>query len=124
MSGIRLDRICSTRVRVALCLGLCLAGSRASAQIGSGALAGSVIDQAGADVPGATVTGSASATNRTRTAVTNADGGYVVTGLAPGEYRVRVEIAGFRPVGREGGRVGTGGTIRPDLPPAIGVCTH
>ena len=124
MFRIKLDRICSKRLPLALCVGLCLAGSRATAQIGSGALAGSVADQAGTAVPGATVTIVAVATNRTRTTVTNADGGYVFAGLAPGEYRVRVEIAGFRPVVREGVRMVTGETIRLDLRLEIGVVTE
>src|SRR5262245_29325459 len=63
------------------------------AQIGSGALTGQVADQGGAPVPGAAVTTTAVATGASRTAFTTADGLYVVTGLAPGLYRVRVELA-------------------------------
>ena len=112
------------RTCAVLALALFLTGSRAAAQIGSGALAGSVADQAGAAVPGATVTLLAVATNRSRTAVTSADGGYVFTGLAPGEYRVRVELDGFRPMGREGIRMVTGETVRLDLRLELGAVTE
>jgi hypothetical protein len=111
--------------RVCLVLAICwLSVSLADAQIGSGALAGSVADQAGAAVPGATVTISGVATNHSRTAVTGDDGGYVFTGLAPGEYRVRVEREGFRLLVREGVRMVTGETIRLDLRLQIGGVTE
>jgi hypothetical protein len=54
------------------------------AQIGAGALAGDVVDQGGAAVPGATVTVIAVGTNLSRTVVTSQDGAYSVSGLAPG----------------------------------------
>ena len=54
--------------------------SPAGAQIGGGALAGDVVDQAGAAVPGATVTVTAAGTNLSRTAVTGQDGAYSVRG--------------------------------------------
>ena len=59
-------------------------GAPVRAQIGAGALAGRVVDQAGAAVPGATVTVTVGGTSLPRTAVTAADGGYTVPGLAPG----------------------------------------
>src|SRR5262245_29959966 len=111
-------------LRVAVGVVLCLSGSRAAAQIGSGALAGTVQDPAGVSVPGATVTIVAVATNRSRTVVTSADGGYVFTALAPGEYRVRVELEGFRSVAREGVRMVTGETVRLDLQLEVGAVTE
>src|SRR5262245_32596270 len=82
------------------------------AQIGTGTLVGGVVDQAGAAVPGATVTVVATATNRSRTVVTTPAGTYTVPGLAPGTYRVRVESNGFRPLTRDGVRLATGETVR------------
>ena len=95
--------------------------SPAEAQIGAGALAGTVRDQTGGALPGATVTVLDVRTNRSRTAVTTPDGGYVVEGLAPGLYRVRVELSGYRPLPREGIRIATGETIRLDLQLAVGL---
>ena len=98
--------------------------SPAAAQIGAAALAGDVVDQAGAAVPGATVTVIAVGTNLSRTAVTGQDGGYSVQGLAPGAYRVRVELSGFRPLTRDGIRLATGETVRLDLQLELGGLTE
>jgi hypothetical protein len=99
---------------------LIAAGSPVSAQIGAAALTGRVVDQDGAALPGASVTVVAVDTNRSRTVVTGSDGGYVVSGLAPGAYRIRTELAGFRPLTRDGVRVATGETLRLDLQLTLG----
>ena len=91
-----------------------------SAQIGSGELTGMIRDQAGAVVPGATVSITSLATNSTRVAVSTRDGVYAAPNLAPGEYRVDVRMPGFRPLARESIRVATGETVRLDFDLAIG----
>ena len=109
------------------CLWLVASASMASpvgAQIGSGALAGIVVDQAGAAVPGVTVTVTAVATAVSRTTVTSQKGDYVVPGLAPGTYRIRVELSGFRPLAREGIRLATGETVRLDVQLEVGALTE
>ena len=109
---------------------LCLAvvmlrvASPGAAQIGGAGLAGSVVDQAGAAMPGATVTITAVGTNQSRTTVTGREGTYVVTGLTPGIYGLRVELAGFRPLLREGIRLATGETVRLDLQLELGALTE
>ena len=95
--------------------------SPVGAQIGAGALAGDVMDQAGAALPGATVTVIEVRTNGSRTVVTGEDGSYVVQGLVPGPYLVRVELSGFRPLTRDGIRIATGETVRLDLELAVGL---
>jgi hypothetical protein len=97
-----------------------LVAASTSAQIGAGAVAGHVVDQAGAPVPGATVTMTAVATGAARTTFTSTEGTYVVAGLSPGPYRVRVELAGFRPLTRAGVQLATGETVRLDLQIEIG----
>jgi protocatechuate 3,4-dioxygenase beta subunit len=79
------------------------------AQVGRGAVSGRIVDPAGSAVPGATVTVDEAGTNRSRTVVTGTDGNYAVQGLAPGTYRVRVELSGFRTdlVSTAGGRART-----------------
>ena len=96
----------------------------AGAQVGSGSLAGRVVDQAGAPVPGATVTAIAAATNLSRTSVTGRDGAYVVAGLPPGTYRLRMELSGFRPLTREGIRLATGETVRVDAQLQVGAVSE
>src|SRR5688572_6459388 len=60
------------------------------------ALTGTVADPTGALIPGVSVTVTALATNRTRTATTDEAGVYRVPLLEPGLYRVRFSLTGFR----------------------------
>ena len=98
--------------------------SAALAQIGAGALSGRVTDQSGTGVPGAMVTVTSVGTNSTGTGITDVDGAYFVQGLAPGAYRVQIELSGFRPVTREGVRLVTGETIRLDILLQVGGLTE
>lgn len=65
---------------------------------GTGALTGTVRDASGAVVPNVTVTITNSDSGQVRTATTGADGVYKFNLLPPGNYRVRFEAAGFKPV--------------------------
>ena len=108
------------RARACLIVACLLLASSATAQVGAGALAGNVADQAGAPVPGAAVTITAVGTGTSRTTFTSPDGAYVVTGLSPGRYRVQVALDGFRPLTREGVQLATGETVRLDLQLEVG----
>src|SRR5690348_5805796 len=68
-----------------------------SAQEGAASLRGTVLDQNGAVVPGATVSiaNQETGTNR-RTATTNEAGDYVFASLSPGVYRITVEAPSFK----------------------------
>jgi hypothetical protein len=109
-------------------LALCLAGwvlgvaapRSALAQTGAGAITGIVTDQAGAAVPGATVTVTEVHTNRQRVSVSTDGGVYTAASLAPGEYRLDIELAGFRPIRREGVFLATGEKARIDVELAVG----
>ena len=83
-------------------------------------MAGRVLDQAGAAVAGATVTVTATSTNTARSTMTSLEGHYVVSGLPPGTFSVKVDLAGFRPLTREGIRLATGETVRVDLQLELG----
>jgi len=65
---------------------------------GTGALTGTIKDPSGAVVPNAMVTLTSLDTGASRTTTTGADGGYKFDLLQPGNYRVRIEAAGFKPV--------------------------
>src|SRR5215471_15941068 len=99
---------------------LVVAASPARGQIGAGEITGIVTDAAGAAVPGATITVTAVATNRQIVLVSTSDGVYTAPSLLPGEYRIDVELVGFRPVRRTGVRVSTGETARIDFELAVG----
>jgi hypothetical protein len=90
------------------------------AQTGAGAITGLVRDQAGAAVPGAMVTVTDLRTNLQRVAVSTRDGVYTVASLAPGLYRIDIELSGFKPVRRDGVRVATGEKARIDVDLAVG----
>ncbi len=90
------------------------------AQTAAGQITGLVKDQAGAPVPGATVTVTETRTNLQRVVVSTSDGVYTVPSLPPGEYRLDLELSGFRRVRREGIRLATGETARIDFDLAVG----
>jgi hypothetical protein len=67
----------------------------ANAQVLYGSLVGSVTDQNGAVVQGATVTITNKGTSQVREATTNSDGEYTITNVLPGVYDVKVAKQGF-----------------------------
>jgi carboxypeptidase family protein len=77
----------------------------AAGQAAVGTLVGSVHDESGGAVPGATVTATETRANIARTAVSNETGNYTFTNLSPGVYRVDGELVGFRKFSREGVQV-------------------
>jgi hypothetical protein len=62
----------------------------------TGTISGTVADESGQVIPGATVTVINELTNDSRVAVTGENGTFQVTNLAPGSYTVRVEMQNFR----------------------------
>jgi len=62
----------------------------------TGTVHGVMTDDSGAVIPAANVTLAGS--GATKTAQTQADGTYTFTGVAPGQYHVRVSFPGFAPV--------------------------
>src|SRR5262245_11979510 len=90
------------------------------AQAASGQLSGVVRDSADKAVAGVTVTVVAIDTNISRTSVTNADGIYKVTALAPGAYAIEVRESGVMKVKRGGIRVVTGETTIVDVSLPVG----
>ena len=85
---------------VAVFAALCaLAAPRvAVAQVDRATLNGTIKDSGGAVVPGATVTVTNLATNAAVTQQTTDAGSYLAVNLIPGQYRVDVELTGFRKV--------------------------
>src|SRR5436190_18524854 len=76
-------------------LALGIFASTSSAQTSLATLRGSVADQQGGVLPGATVTVRQIDTNTTRTSVTETTGQYFLTALPAGSYELTVELAGF-----------------------------
>lgn len=65
-------------------------------QAAKATLTGTVIDQAGAVIPGAKLAVTQTTTGIRRETTSNGAGLYVLTDLAPGDYEVRVEATGFK----------------------------
>jgi hypothetical protein len=68
----------------------------APAQSTTGRILGTVTDQSGAAVAGSTVTVTDVERGTSRTVTTDQSGGFVAPDLQPGNYKVRVEMKGFK----------------------------
>jgi hypothetical protein len=75
-----------------------LAGAEISAQQQTGTLTGTVVDNSGGMVPGATVAATEAGTGIVRSSVSDDHGVFRMAALPPGRYTVRVELAGFTTV--------------------------
>ncbi len=89
---------------------------------GTGTLKGLVTDPAGGVLPGVTVT--ATSDTATRSAVSNASGRFVLTGVPPGKYRVEVTLAGFRTTSRDAVEVVAGQDTQSDFVMRLGIWTR
>jgi hypothetical protein len=76
---------------VVLCVAILLGVTPAAAQVNTATLAGVVTDPQGLTVRGARVTATSLATGAERTATADDGGRYIIVGLVPGEYQLRVE---------------------------------
>src|SRR5436305_7301655 len=85
--------------------------SRAQTQITAGTIQGTVMDQAGAVVPGANVEVKNLETNLVRTYTTDEDGRFVALQLPPGHYTVTVSKAGFASLMQESFPLTVGETV-------------
>src|ERR1700712_3908951 len=90
----------------------------ANAQI-QGELKGRVVDATGAEIAGAHVTLTQTATGIRQSSITTSDGIYDFTKLVSGEYSVAVDGTAFAPYVRNGITIATGQTVGLDLPLAV-----
>ena len=82
-------------------------------------LSGTVRDESGAVLPGVTVTVTQTDTGLVRTAVTDDTGGYLLTNLPTGPYRLEVALQGFKTYVQTGIVLQVGGT--PTVNAVLGV---
>ena len=76
---------------------LCVAAGPALAQSSTGSISGTVLDTAGAPLPGAAVTAKNTKTGAVRSATSNASGTFVLPLLPVGVYDVSAALQGFTP---------------------------
>jgi hypothetical protein len=109
-------------VKNAICaiLTALLAACTLFGQAESGTIVGLVTDQAGAVVPGATVTLTNEGTQFTRVASTNANGQYTANSFPTGRVTVTVEHPGFQKLVRSGIELTAADTLTVDLRLTVG----
>src|SRR6185295_16819205 len=86
-----------------------------AAQVDTGTLSGTVKDESGGVLPGATVTITHEGQGLTLTTVTRGDGTYIFTPIRTGAYRIDVELQGFKKEARRGITVGIQEQVRADV---------
>ena len=85
------------------------------AQVNQGRILGSVRDQSGGVIAGATVTVTDTLKGVSRTLTTDEAGEYAAPNLDPSTYRIRVEFRGFRSYDREGIDIRVGQEAKVDI---------
>src|SRR5215210_6703698 len=103
---------------------LVLFASAARAQTATGGVNGTVTDQHGAVVPGATVTLVNRATNIETRAAASREGYYTFVNVSPGTYVLRVEAAGFSTVQTSPFDVGVSQTLTQNISLTVGEVTQ
>ncbi len=104
----------ASRVVLAVLVALLFSLS-ATAQSTAGRILGTVTDQSGAAVAGATVVVTDIQRNTSRTLSTDDTGSYVAADLTPGSYKVRVEAKGFKSIERPNVQIEVATDVRSDF---------
>ncbi len=92
-----------------------LLSAPAFSQVNLGRIGGTVTDQTGGAILGATVTVTDVERGVTRTLATDSTGSYAAPNLTPGTYTVRAEFKGFKSIDRQDVAVQVGQDVRIDL---------
>jgi len=100
---------------ILLMLALSFLTSFGLAQSTAGRVLGSVTDQSGAAVAGASVVVSDPQRGTSRTLVTDASGDYVAADLTPGTYKIHVEAKGFKSAERPSVTIEVATDVRADF---------
>ena len=75
---------------------LCVTASRDAAQQGTSEGRGRAVDQQGAALPGVAIVVTNQDNGTFRETVSGSDGAFLLSGMTPGTYEVRAEMAGFK----------------------------
>src|SRR5690349_13842680 len=86
----------------------------------TGALTGTITDNAGAVVPGAKVTAANEATGEARTVMSQQNGSYTIPLLPPGSYKVEFSKSGFKTTVKPGLEINVTETARFDVGLEVG----
>lgn len=124
----RFGKKASMSIRNGMMLGLFVAlllvSLPAYSQLNLGHIYGTITDQSGAVIAGATLTITDVARGVSRSLTTDSSGAYSAPGLTPSTYRVRVEAKGFNTLERQDLTLGVGQELRIDLSLQAGTQTQ
>ncbi len=101
-----------------------LAPPPTSAQALYGSIVGTVVDESGLVVPGATVTATNPGTGSTLETVSDETGSYTFHNLLPGVYDLAASLQGFREFRQTGIDISAGNPVRRDIKLEIGALTE
>ena len=104
----------------AAALTMAAAVAAAAGQGQSSAVQGRVLDESGAALPGVVVVATHQESGVFRQAVSNIDGSYFITGVAPGPYRLTAELTGFKKYERPDVLLQLGNTATLDITLGVG----
>jgi Carboxypeptidase regulatory-like domain/TonB dependent receptor len=92
---------------LAALLVLVVAAAPAAAQVPTGTISGHLVSTDGLALPGVTVTATSPSLQGSRTAVTTANGDFILPLLPPGDYTLTFELSGFQSITKQVGVAGT-----------------
>lgn len=104
---------------VAIAMLMCIGNLFAQSTV-TGGLAGTITDPQGGVVPNASVKVTNTGTNSVVTVTANGDGGYRVSNLAPGKYKIETSVSGFAPAIADNVTVEVGLVTTIDIPLTLG----
>lgn len=105
-----------TKIRFLLAIIACLfLAANALAQVTLATFEGTVTDDQGTALPGARVELRNVDTGYTYSALSRADGGFIISGIEAGKYDIQVSMSGFSPASRLGLTLNVGSRIRLDF---------
>ena len=96
----------------------------AAAQTTSATLAGTIVDETQAVLPGVEIMVTNLGTSAVRTAISGDSGGYRVSDLAPGDYEIEAQLPGFQTAVRSGIKLTVGRSATLNLTLSVGQVTE
>jgi hypothetical protein len=111
-------------VRLATLFAACAVPAVMLAQLTTASISGTLTDSTGATVPGAAISAVETSTGALARANANGEGFYVLSGIVPGQYRLRVEKEGFQAYVREGIMVEVNRPVNVDVTLQVGATTQ
>jgi hypothetical protein len=115
LKALLLARVSRVAETVGMLIATCVVPNLLLAQVNQARLSGTVADQSGGVIAGATVTITDVQKNVSRTLTADSAGEYVAPNLDPSRYRLRVEYKGFKTFTRENIQLGVGQDARADV---------